>query len=91
MKKALFLTLFIVAHIGFFFLQIQKQMKFIKASFNKQKQEQVIAQLEQQKQEELNTLYRLQNKKEVQSFASEKLSLKPMRMSQLHRVSHDIK
>lgn len=91
MKKALFLTLFIVTHIGFFFLQINQQMRFIKKSFTKQKQEQTIAQLEQKKQERQNELHSLQNRQDVQTYAAEKLKLKPMRITQLRRVAHDTK
>ncbi len=91
MKKVLFLTLFIVTHVGFFFLQIQKQMQFIKESFTRQKQEQLIVQLKQKKQAKLNDLYALQDRQEVQNYAAKELKLKPLRIGQLRRADHDSK
>jgi cell division protein FtsB len=85
MKKTFFITLFIVTHIGFFFLQIQKQMETIKESFRKQDNERTLAQLEQKKQALHNELQMLQNKQIIKEFAQNSLKLHPITLSQIHR------
>lgn len=85
MKKNLFVSLFISVHIGFFFLQIHKQMQYIKESFAKQRNEQTMAKLLQKKQAKQNELYALQNRRDIQSYASRKLALRPVSLNQLHR------
>jgi hypothetical protein len=86
MKKTFFIILFIVTHIGFFFLQIQKQMESIKASFDKQKNERTLVQLKQKLQTLTNELQSLQNKQEIKEFAEKKLNLKPINLTQIHRL-----
>lgn len=87
MKKIFFIVLFIVTHIGFLFLQIQKQMESVQASFDKQKNERTLIQLEQQKQALANKLQSLQNKQEIKKFAQEELHLQPINLSQIQRLS----
>ncbi len=89
MKKTVFVTLFITTHIGFFFLHIHKQMQFIKESFTKQTYEQTLSKIEHQKEARLNKLYVLQNKQDVQTYATTTLALKPVRMAQLHRLNDE--
>ncbi len=89
MKKTIFITLFIVTHIGFLFLQIQKQMESVKESFRKQKNERTLTQLEQEKQALTNTLQSLQNKQEIKEFAQKKLHLQPISLTQIKRLSDD--
>lgn len=87
MKKTLFFTLFIVTHIGFFFLQINRQMQLVKESFNKQKNERTAVSLDQKKQELTNKLYALQNKSDIKEFAQQDLKLKPIKISQVKPLS----
>lgn len=89
MKKTVFFTLFIVTHIGFFFLQINKQMQQVKESFNKQKNERLIASLEQKEQELTNQLYALQSKSAIKEFAQQDLQLKPVKITQVKPLSQD--
>lgn len=89
MKKGRFLTLFIMTHVGFIFLQIHKHMQFIKQSFVKQKNERILAQLEQHKQELTNQWYGLQNKSDIKKYALETLHMQPVKLSQLKRLNHD--
>ncbi len=89
MKKGKFLTLFIVTHVGFIFLQIHKHMQFIKHSFLKQKNERLLAQLEQQKQELTNQWYGIQNKSDIKKYALDTLKMQPIKLSQLKRLDHD--
>ncbi len=89
MKKTAFLTLFIATNISFIFFHIHKHMHFIKQSFRKQRNDRLLAQLEQKKQELTNQLYALQNRTAVKTFAQEKLSLKPILLTQVKRFNHD--
>ena len=89
MKKTVFIALFISTHISFLFLHIHKHMQCIKESFSKQKNEQLLANVLQQKQARENELYTLQNKKEIKEHATHALGLKPVTMTQLHRLSHE--
>jgi hypothetical protein len=89
MKKIIFITLFITTHIGFLFLQIQKQMESVKESFRKQKNERMLTQLEQKKQALTNELQLLQNKPEIKRFAQEKLNLQAINLTQIERLSDD--
>jgi len=85
-KKNSFLTLFIITNIGFLFLQIRKQMLFIKESFRKQKHERTIAKLEQKKQEIDHAIHLAQNKQEIKQYAQDTLRMKPVRLTQLKKV-----
>ncbi len=89
MKKTLFIALFISTHIGFIFLHIHKQMQFVKESFSKQKNEQLLTKLTQEKQAKQNELYALQNKQDVKLYAEKKLALKPVNITQLHRLTDE--
>ena len=89
MKKTFFIALFISTHISFLFLHIHKQMQFIKQSFAKQTNEQLLAKIKQEKQAKQNELYALQNKKEIKTYAEKKLALKPVSMTQLRRLPHE--
>ncbi len=86
MKKTIFITLFIVTHISFFFLEIHKQMQFIKESFRKQSSERTLAQLEQKKQSLTNELCALQNREEIKKFAQNNLQLKQINLKQIHTL-----
>ena len=89
MKKIILITLFISTHIGFLFLHIHKQMQFIKESFAKQKNEQLLAKTTQEKQARHNELHALHNKQDIKAYAEKKLDLKPVSMTQLHRLPHE--
>lgn len=86
MKKNLFLSLFIITNIGFLFLQIRKQMLFIKESFRKQKHERTLTKLEQKKQVIEHAMHLAQNKQEVKKYAQDELHMKPVRLTQLKKV-----
>lgn len=89
MKKVAFFTLFVTTNICFIFLHIYKHMTFIQQSFRKQRNDRMLAQLEQQKQDLTNQLYALQNRNTIKTFAQEELRLKPVSLSQLKRFSYD--
>ncbi len=89
MKRNLFIIIFVATNIGFFFLQIRKQMLFIKESFRKQKNERTVANLEQKSQEIMNQLYTAQNKTDIKRYAREALHMRPVQLTQLKKLSHD--
>jgi cell division protein FtsB len=89
MKKGKIIVTFMAMHIGFIFLQIHKHMRCIKLSFEKQKNEKLLAQLEKEKQELHNQLYALQNRAAIKEFAQEKLHLKTVSIDQIKRLPHD--
>ena len=86
MKKNLFLSIFIITNIGFLFLQIRKQMLFIKESFRKQKHERTLVKLEQKKQEIEHAVHLAQNKQEIKQYAQHELRMKPVRLTQLKKL-----
>jgi hypothetical protein len=89
MKKTFFITLFIVTHIGFFVLQIQKQIVGIKESLHKQKNERTLMELHQQKETLMNELQMVQSKHIVKKEAEKTFNLKPIKLSQIRQLSHD--
>ncbi len=91
MKKNLFISLFVATNIGFFFLQIRKQMHFIKESFRKQKNERILAKLEQKEQDISNRLYMAQNKTDIKEYAHGTLHMIPVQLTQLKKLPHDHK
>ncbi len=88
-KKNLFLIFFITTNVGFFFLQIKKQMLFIKESFRKQKNERVLAMKEQEQQKLMNQLYTTQNKADIKQYAHHTLHMKPVQLTQVKKLDHD--
>lgn len=87
MKKIFFFTLFILVHIGFLFLEVNKQMELVKESFNKQKNERTIAALEQKREALTNELYTLQNKSSIKKYAQTQLGLVPVQLSQIKHLN----
>ncbi len=64
-------------------------MRYIRLSFEKQKKERLVAQLKKDKQEATNQLYALQNKSQIKEFAQDTLNMRPIKLSQIKRVSDD--
>ena len=89
MKKQFFIALFVSTHIAFLFLHIHKHMQFIKESFAKQSNEQLLAKMKQKKEAKQNELFALQNKHDIKTVATQKLALRPMNMTQLKRLPHE--
>lgn len=89
MKRRLFLLLFIISHFGFFFLYMQKRITTIKDSFGTQKDEHFLEKLVQKKEELINQLQVLHNKREITQFAHDRLGLIPVKLTQIHRIDYD--
>lgn len=89
MKRNSFIILFIGAHISFIFLQIHKHAQFIKQSFIKQKNERFKENLELARLNLEIELNKLKNQTLIKKIAQEKLQLKPIRLNQVKRLSHN--
>lgn len=89
MKKGTFLSIFIVTHLLFIFLQIHKHMQFIKYSFAKQKYEKELQQVTHKKQELTNQLYAQQNRSTVKQYAQDQLGMKEIRLAQIKWLHTD--
>jgi uncharacterized membrane-anchored protein YhcB (DUF1043 family) len=86
MRKKYFITLFIAFHIGFIALKIDKQSRFIKLSYEKQKLEIEKETLIQQKQELTHHLYALKKPSLVKRFAHEKLQMESLNLKRVKRI-----
>jgi hypothetical protein len=87
MNRSYAISFFIGLHIVLVFLQVHKHVQFIQQSFAKQKNERDHAILIQRKQLLLNELYALKNHHLIKTFAEKKLALKPIKLSQIRRIS----
>ena len=89
MKKVAFISLFIITHITFIFLQIHKHMAFIKQSFAKQKNERLLESLHEKKQEIINQFYALKNRATIKTFAQQNLQMNPIHLHQIKRLHNN--
>lgn len=86
MKKKSFIILFLTVHVLFIALQIDKQSRMVKLSYTKQKAEQTVKTLSNQKQALINKLYMLKNKNEIKNYAHNHLQMKPLKIKQVQRI-----
>lgn len=89
MKKKTFIIIFLTVHVLFIALQIDKQSRMVKLSYTKQKAEQTIKTLSNQKQALVNKLYMLKNKHEIKTYAHTHLKMKPLKIKQVQRIPAD--
>lgn len=87
MKKKTFILLFIGVHVLFVILQIDKQSRMVRLSYQKQKDEQKYKELLTTKQALVNKLYAIKNKKEIKVYAQEHLDMKPLKLHSIKRIS----
>lgn len=78
--------LFIGVHILFIVLQIDKQSKMVRLSYKKQKDEQKYKELLTHKQNLINKLYAIKNKKDIKVYAQEHLNMKPLKLHSIKRI-----
>jgi hypothetical protein len=86
MKKKTFITIFIAFHICFIAVKIDKQSRFIKLSYEKQRLETERQKLLAKKQELTNALYVLKKPASVKQFAKEKLAMEPLNLKRVKRM-----
>ena len=86
MKKITFILIFIAAHILFVVVQIHKQSLFTKTSYEKQKNEKYLTELEQKKKDLSQELYKLQSSKNVKKFSIDKLGMGKVKLDQVVKL-----
>lgn len=90
MKKKLFITVFITAHIFFVFSQIHKQSLFIKLSYEKQKYEKLKQELTEKKQT-LNYALRkeMSNPAAIKAVAKDKFHMQKISLKQIKLLPYE--
>ena len=91
MKKQIFITFFVFAHLFFIGFQIDKQSRFIKLSYKKQTYEQKLATLKAKKQELANHLHALQNHQKIKLFAKTELGMQPLFLKNIQHLTKNEK
>ena len=86
MKRSLFITVFIAAHLFFVFFQIHQHSQIIKLSYRKQKNELTLKKLTQQKLDLTQQLYVLKNKSAIKDFAQQELAMQPINIGQIKKL-----
>lgn len=86
MSKKYFMFIFGATHLVFVFLLIYRHTLYVRASFTLQKNERLLAQLKQEKQELTNKLYALQNHTTIQEFAQTNLQMQHIKLSQVVKI-----
>lgn len=86
MKKKYFIALFIGFHIIFIALKIDKQSRFVKLSYEKQKLETNATLLKERKQKLTNHLYALKQPSSVKKFAQTELNMEPLNLQRVKRI-----
>lgn len=89
MKRSSFIALFAISNLAMVLLHIHKHSKVIELSFTRQKLETQRLALLKQKQELTHQMQALHNLRDVKQFALNELSLKPAKISQIKKISHD--
>ena len=87
MKRSTFITIFVCTNLAFIVFHIHKQSQFTKLSYVKQKIENEIAVLEKRKCELTHDLQTVHDRSLVKQFAGNKLDLKPVKISQIKKIS----
>jgi hypothetical protein len=90
MKYISFLTLFVGIQITGILMQLYKQSQFIKLSYRKQRIALELAHTIKEKQEILHTIAMVHDCTFVKKFAQEQLGLRPIALSQIKKVAHDL-
>jgi hypothetical protein len=88
MKQNQFITIFLAVNVVFIFLHIHKHVRFVQHSFEKQRYERMLAQLEKERDVLTNQLYTLQNRSDIKAFAQETLHLRPIALSQIKKLDN---
>jgi len=86
MKKNTLITVIIIVHIVFVFLQIHKHTLSIKNNYQQQVYEKKIIQLKEQKQLLTQELHALKNRDAIKKFAYNTLNMRPYSLSQIQKL-----
>jgi len=85
MKK--FIIVVIITNIIFVFMVIYKQSQITKLSYEQQLLENTRNELREEKEALIQKLYRLKNPKKIKDYATKKLGMKKMGLSQAKRIN----
>lgn len=86
MKRGVFIVAFIVLHVLFVALKIDKQSKTTQLSYEKQRLEKEYSQLVTQKKQLTQQLYNLQNLDTIKKIALQQ-GLEPIKLSSVKRIT----
>ena len=89
MNKVAFIALIIVLHIVFIIVQIYKESSFVKLSYEHQRKQQELRQLQLKHDELKQELYALHNHADIQQYAQAELNMKKTRPYAIKRLSHE--
>ena len=87
MHKRTFISLFIIIHLGFIFLQIHKQSYLVELTYQKQKNEKIKQELIDQKNSLTQNWHLMQNRATIKKYAHENLSMKKIAFNQIKNLS----
>jgi len=80
------MSLFIITHVFFVFLQVHKHALFIKKSYKKQKNEKLLASLYKKKEQLSHQLYTLKEHNTLKKFAHETLGMDELRVNNIKKL-----
>lgn len=88
-KKKFILT-YVGLHAIFAFLQIYKQSAFIKLSYQKQKNEQILAEITQQQKNLFHNLEIFKNSSDIKRYAQNNLKMVPVKLENIKHLEKHI-
>jgi hypothetical protein len=86
MKKGTFITIFILAHVGFASLQIHKQNIFTKLSYEAQKKEKTKLEFHEKKKQLTQQRHIFANHAVIKDFAQKKLGMESVSIAQIKKM-----
>ncbi len=89
MKKKLFLGFFGSLQVFLIFWQVHKQSKLIQLSYQKQKNEKIVAELNEQKKKLMHEQQTQKNPAAIKKFAHEVLHMEPMKIAAIKKLTQD--
>jgi len=89
MKKISAIVLFFSCNAGLIFFEVHKQSKYLKLSYQTQKLQAQICQLDKQKTELTYELYQLQQPDKIQDIAIKNLGMKNIELKKIKKVVKD--
>jgi len=86
LRKKTFVTLFIVGHITFIFLQIYNHTKYIQQTYKKQSYEKKHDILREEEQKLIQQLYTLKDQTTIKQFAQNTLHMQSNKLNQVKKI-----
>ena len=89
MKKISAIVLFFCCNALLIFFEVHKQGQYLKLSYEIQKLQSRLAEVTQQKNELIYSLHKLQQPDIIQNIANKQLSMKPIELKNVKKVTDD--